>query len=70
MAGLRGLRPELTRRLAALDAFEAKLRPDTMNVSEKLEVDLYRSVLKAYLGWLNRAEKTLEREARALETSN
>ena len=61
MNGLRYLRPELTRRLAALDATEAELGRRIPPVYELLERDLARSVLKTYLAWLGRTEKALAR---------
>lgn len=67
MNGLRYLRPELTRRLAALDATEAELGRRVPPVYELLERDLARSVLKTYLAWLGRTEKALAREVRMLE---
>jgi hypothetical protein len=63
--GLRGLRPELTRRLAAVDATEAEFTRRTPPLSELLELDLVRSVLQTHLRWLTRTEKTLARQARA-----
>jgi DNA-binding PadR family transcriptional regulator len=67
LQGLRRLRPELTRRLAAADAAEAKLAMRMPPLYETLELDLARSVLQTYLRWLNRTEKALTREMRADE---
>ncbi len=64
LLGLRGLRPELTRRLAAVDAAEAEFTRRTPPLSELLEL-LVRSVLQTHLRWLTRTEKTLARQARA-----
>jgi hypothetical protein len=59
MNGLGYLRPELTRRLAALDAAEAGLGPRIPPVYEVLDRDLARSVLKTYVAWLGRTEEAL-----------
>jgi len=68
LLGLSGLRPELTRRLAAIDATEAEFtRRGAPALFQLLELDLFRSVLEAHLRWLGRTEKALAREARAAE---
>lgn len=60
--GLRYLRPELTSRLAQADELEAKLAHRVPPLHVKLELDLARTIHKAYLQWLIRAEKELARE--------
>ena len=67
LQGLRHLRPQLTSRLSDADAMEAKLAQRMPPLHRQLELDLARSVLQAYLRWLNRTEKALAREARATE---
>ena len=62
LRGLHHLRPELTRRLAAVDATQAKLTDRVPPLGELLELDLIRSVLQAHLSWLTRTEKALARE--------
>jgi hypothetical protein len=70
LLGLRGLRPELTGRLAAVDAREAEFaRRGEPALFQLLELVLFRSVLEAHLRWLGRTEKALAREARAAEQS-
>ena len=68
--GLRHLRPQLTSRLSDADAMEAKLAQTMRPLYQQLELDLARSVLQAYLRWLNRTEKALAREARAMEQNS
>jgi hypothetical protein len=64
LQGLRHLRPELTRRLAAVDAREAELAHRVPPLHQLLELDLVRRVLQTYLRWLTRTEKALAREIR------
>jgi hypothetical protein len=67
LQGLRHLRPELTRRLAAVDAREAELALRAPRLHHQLELDLVRSLLQTYLQWLSRTEKALAREIRFAE---
>jgi DNA-binding PadR family transcriptional regulator len=67
LQGLRHLRPELTRRLAAVDAAEAKLAVRMPPLHKRLELDLVRSILQTYVRWLNRTEKALIRQISADE---
>ncbi len=64
LQGLSHLRPELTRRLAAVDAREVQLAQGVRPLHQRLELDLVRSVLQTYLRWLTRTEKALAREIR------
>jgi DNA-binding PadR family transcriptional regulator len=65
--GLRHLRPDLTRLLAAADAREAEFASRQPPLSDQLQLDLVRSVLQTYLRWLTRTEKALAREIRFTE---
>lgn len=65
--GLRHLRPELTRLLSGADAREVELALRQPPLSDRLQLDLVRSVFQTYLRWLARTEKALAREIRIAE---
>jgi Virulence activator alpha C-term len=67
LKGLRLLRPALSRTLANLDAREVTVTDGRAHLSEPLAIDLRRSVARAQLAWLNRAEKALLRQIRLNE---
>jgi hypothetical protein len=69
LQGLRQLRPQLTRLLAAADAREAELALRRPPLSDLVQLDLVRSVLQAHLRWLTRTEKALAREIRIAEAN-
>jgi DNA-binding PadR family transcriptional regulator len=64
LQGLRLLRPPLSRSLANLDAREVRVTDGRAHLSEPLEIDMRRSVVRAQLAWLKRAEKALLRQIR------